>query len=317
MEDFHGLIGRSHAMLEVRERLELFANVSVPVLIMGETGTGKNLCARALARISGMKNELLSVNCASLSESLILSELFGHRKGAFTGAVHRHTGLFARADGGMLFLDEIGELPMRAQAKLLRVLETGRFRPVGAEREKQSEFRLIVATNANLEELVSEKKFRRDLHHRLGAARIQMPPLRTRQEDISLLAACFVERFRALNNGRTPKRIASSALNRLRSFEWPGNVRQLKNVLETASVIAAGRADIQRKDVEAVFRTLGAIEKSSNGQPPLDLQAAVKWVEKRVIRRALQHASGHRGRAADLLGVSEATLYRKLKRLGA
>lgn len=317
MENVHGVIGCSPAMQRVRKRLEMFADVSLPVLITGETGTGKNLFARTLARMAGMEKRLLSVNCASLSESLILSELFGHRRGAFTGAVQRHVGLFARANGGMLFLDEIGELPIRAQAKLLRTIETGRFRPLGAEREKKSEFRLIVATNSNLEELVAAKKFRRDLHHRLGAARIRVPTLRDRIEDIPLLATFFLREFRARNEGRLPKTIASKALDRLRSFEWPGNVRQLKNVVETASVIAAGRTAIQGKDVEAVLRTLGALEKSSNGRPPLRLRAAVEWVEERVIRRALRHSSGHRGRAADLLGVSEATLYRKLKRFGA
>jgi len=292
-------------------RIEDLAESPVPLLILGETGTGKDLCARAVAEIAGMERAFLTLNCAALGHSLVDSELFGHRRGAFTGAVRDHTGLLQQAHGGILFLDEIAELPLSTQAKLLRAVESGRFRPVGGEAYRISEFRLIAATNAELEQRVERGAFRADLYHRLGAARIRLPPLRDRGEDIKRLARHFLEQTQVRSETPCPGSFSAAALELLATYTWPGNVRQLKNVVEAAAALARGHAEIDRRELQGL---LTAAPTGARHTPPdLDLTEVVRRAELEAIRAALVRTGGHRGKAAALLGISRATLYRRLE----
>lgn len=235
---FHGIIGESRAMLEVFHKIEVYSATDVPILITGETGTGKELVARALHERSGRRNNpFVAINCTALNEELFESELFGHEKGSFTGAVKTHKGRFERADKGSLFLDEIGDMPLRTQAKLLRVLETGAIERVGGESEQKVDVRIISATNILLEEAVALKRFRADLYHRLSVFRIHLPPLRERPEDIPLL----IEHFLQLLNNRYNKNIARmtpDAVKYLQEYPWYGNIRELRNVIERVYVEA-------------------------------------------------------------------------------
>jgi transcriptional regulator with GAF, ATPase, and Fis domain len=234
--DFHGLVGHSQALRAVIRKIEIYGPTDAPVIITGETGTGKELTARALhVHSKRQRHPFVAVNCAALSEELLESELFGHERGAFTSAVRAHRGRFERAHNGTLFLDEIGEMPVRLQAKLLRVLEEGAIERVGGEREVPVDVRVLTATNVSLEQAVQTRAFRLDLYHRLDVLRIHMPPLRERLDDIPLLVAHFLAQLNR-QYGRHIHRLTPDAIALLQSYAWPGNFRELRNVLERVYV---------------------------------------------------------------------------------
>ncbi|HEX2190788.1 MAG TPA: sigma 54-interacting transcriptional regulator [Longimicrobiaceae bacterium] len=305
--DFHGMIGRSPAMRAVYERIERFSALPIPVLVLGETGTGKEMVAQAIRELSGADRRYVPVNCAAIAKDLFESELFGHEPGAFTGAIRRHAGILAQADGGILFLDEVGELPLATQAKLLRVLESGEYRPVGGEQARRASFRLVAATNQDLALRVEQGTFRLDLLHRLGAARIVVPPLRERAEDVPAMAEEFLRRIREAR-GWGPAWFSPEAAALLRGAGWGGNVRELRNVVEAAAAVApAGciEADHLREFLP------GAGGPAAPGALPT-LAEILRTAERSAIQEALRRAEGNRDRAAALLGVSVATLYRRL-----
>jgi transcriptional regulator with GAF, ATPase, and Fis domain len=296
----------------MREALALVAKVAgsdVSVLVMGESGTGKELIAREVHRLSGRHSEpLVALNCAAVAENLAESELFGHEKGAFTGAAFRKIGLVELADGGTLFLDEIGDLTPSLQAKLLRVLETKRFRRVGGVKEFPTDFRLVSATNRPLQDLVAKDEFRGDLFYRINAVVLELPPLRDRVGDISLLVGEFLQEFR--HGDAESWTVAPDALALLEGYGWPGNIRELRNVVERAALLARGQT-IRAADLGASL--------SGNGTPPsgddggkLPLLQLDK-LERMAIEQALDRSGWHQGRAAEMLGVSPRTLHRKLK----
>jgi transcriptional regulator with GAF, ATPase, and Fis domain len=232
----HGMVGKSPALMNVVRKIEIYGPTEAPVLVTGETGTGKELAARAVHACSRRrKYPFVAVNCAALSPELLESELFGHERGAFTGAVRAHKGRFERAHQGTLFLDEIGEMPATAQTKLLRVLEDGEIERLGSEQALRIDVRLIVATNIALEQAVQAKEFRLDLYHRLAVLRIRMPPLRERLEDIPMLAAYYLEQFNQQYERRV-RRLTPEALTLLQQYDWPGNIREFRNVLERVYV---------------------------------------------------------------------------------
>lgn len=309
--DFHGMIGTSPAMQRVYERIERFARLPVPLLILGETGTGKDMAARAIQRIAFSERPLVAVNCAAIPKTLIESELFGHEQGAFTGATRRRVGILAQADGGILFLDEVAEIPLSTQAKLLRAIETGEFRLVGGEKVQRSRFRLITATNRDLNDLVARKRFRLDLLHRLGAARIVIPPLRDRLEDITPLTEEFLRRFRAASDSVGPARLSACALGLCYASGWPGNVRELKNVVEAAASMASG-ATVEAEHLREFVSQAECTLRSVPEEPVPTLAEAIRRAEQDTIREAMRRAGGDRERAAAMLGISVTTLYRRL-----
>lgn len=312
---FCGLVGSSAAMKRVYRLIKQFAAAAVPMLFLGDTGTGKGMAARALWAQSGGRSPFVVFNCASVPEGLADSILFGHERGAFTGAVRQHRGVVERADGGTLFLDELGELPTHAQVKLLRVLESGEFERVGGDRVLRSNFRLIAATNRNLQDMIRAGEFREDLFHRLGAARVTLPHLSERLEDLPELAQHLLDRWRDASGKDSPTGISAGALAALKLRRWPGNVRELRGVIETAAGLTSGPV-INNQTIELLPSTSFA---SLTSGPPssdsLSLDQAVLRAEAGAIRRALARAEGNREEAAELLEISPATLFRKLRRL--
>lgn len=306
------LIGQSPAMAWVRTQIVQIASSPIPVLILGETGTGKELCAEAIARISGRK-PYVAVNCATFSESLVDSELFGHDRGAFTGAYKDHPGLIAEADGGILFLDELAETTLPVQAKLLRTLESGDYRRVGATKNRRSNFRLLAATNGDPDQLVAEGKLRADLLYRLGAVRIVLPPLRERPEDIPLLADVFLRRYRE-RAGSGPRHLSFGAQTMLDEHEWPGNIRELKNVIEAAAAIAGNSDEITAQHISQLLNSAAVAHATIDRIPTL--AEALRRAEARALFDALKHCGNNRALAARTLDISEATLYRKLAKHG-
>ncbi|HXG09189.1 MAG TPA: sigma 54-interacting transcriptional regulator [Gemmataceae bacterium] len=297
------LIGDSPPMQQLRQHIARLAPRSNTVLVVGESGVGKELVALALHRQSPRKDApLVTVNCAAISASLSEAELFGHRRGTFTGAERDRSGFFQQADEGTLFLDEIGELSLECQAKLLRVIETKRFRPVGAEAEVEVDVRIIAATHRDLESLVRQGRFRQDLFFRLGIP-IRVPPLREHPEDIPALVDHFLPRF--CQEYRRPARLTAAALRRLQEYSWPGNVRQLRAVLENA--VAMGDGEV----IEATDLWLPHDERDLAGDlPSLKLEELEAW----AIRRALRQTGGNLTQAADLLGIHRDTLAAKIKK---
>lgn len=307
---FHGLVGASAGMQEVYRQIDLFAPADVPVVITGETGTGKGLAARALHELAGPERPFVDVNCAQRDDDLVRSRLFGHRKGAFTGAVEDRGGMLARADGGVLFLDEVAELSLDVQAMLLKALEEGRYRPVGSDRTVSSDFRLVAATNRDLAERVDEGAFRDDLRYRLGMARIHLPPVREREGDVPLLAREFLCRY-GDSEDDVPEELTPDAIAALEAFHWPGNVRQLQQAVRTAAVHARGEPTVGVSHVrEALWRVDAGPRGDVGGS--LDLERLLATTERRAIRTALERTGGHRERTAELLGIGVSTLYRKL-----
>jgi two-component system NtrC family response regulator len=279
-----------------------------PVLVTGETGTGKELIARALHRASHRVNgPFVAVNCAAIPADLIESELFGHRKGAFSGATADRNGHIREADGGVLFLDEIGDMPPAMQAKLLRVLQEGEVMPLGGSRTVKVDIRLVAATHRDLPEMVEHGEFRRDLFYRLNIIPIDVPPLRARVADIIPLAEYFL--------GADGKSLAPDAIQRLITHAWPGNVRELKNVIERCNVLVRG-GTIRAADVDALLD--GASAGDAIGQDWLagDMPTAVARLEKAMIERALAQAHGNRAEAARQLGIHRPLLYRKMRDYG-
>jgi two-component system response regulator HydG len=302
------VIGESPAIRAVLALVRQVAPTSATVLIQGESGTGKELVTRALHDLSHRRGRpFVRVNCAALPETLLESELFGYEKGAFTGAVGRKDGRFQLADGGTLLLDEVGDLSLLTQAKLLRVLQEGEFEPLGATRTVKVDVRVVAATNQDLAQLVKEKRFREDLYYRLQVITVTVPPLRDRREDIPLLAQHFLRRFAAKNH-RALEGFTEAALGRLIDYTWPGNVRELEHATERAVILGRGPL-IDLGDLpEAVSQA-----EPSARVIPIPLGTPLEEVEQRLIEETLRLTKGNKEVAAKLLGIASRTIYRKLK----
>jgi PAS domain S-box-containing protein len=321
LRNFDEIIGQSESIRRVLRDVAQVAATDATVLILGETGTGKELVARAIHTASPRHDRaLVTVNCAAIPAALIESEFFGHEKGAFTGATQRRDGRFALADGGTIFLDEVGELPLDLQAKLLRVLQRGEFEPVGGSKTRKVDVRAVAATNRDLGQAVRDGKFREDLYYRLNVFPITVPPLRERGEDIILLAFTFAKRF-AQRMGRTIAPLSPEDIARLRGYSWPGNVRELQNVIERAVITAReGRLDLGRALPETAASTV--VEAPA---PPDETGSRVRTVremealERQNILCALEvvgwRVAGEKG-AARLLGMNASTLASRMKALG-
>jgi DNA-binding NtrC family response regulator len=313
------LIGKSEAIGRVSELIQQVAPTRATVLIEGESGTGKEVVAHTLHHLSGRPAaKMVIVHCAALSPQLLESELFGHEKGAFTGAAQRRIGRFEQADGGTIFLDEIGEIDAATQVKLLRVLSERTLERVGSNGPIKVDVRVIAATNKNLKELVSQGTFREDLYFRLNVVKVLMPPLRERREDIILLANSFLQEF-AKENERPLKPLSDPAMQLMLSYDWPGNVRELRTAIEHG-VVMSNDPVIEARHLPQFLHAAPlkisnsplAAKNSLDAQPDFNLHA----LETNAIRAALSLAEGNRTRAAELLGVSRRTLQRKLKDLG-
>ena len=312
------MLGESAAMHEVFETIQQVAPTRATVLIQGESGTGKELAAQAIHALSGRpKQKFVAVHCAALSAQLLESELFGHERGAFTGAVERRVGRFEQANGGTIFLDEIGEIDSATQVKLLRVLGEDRsFERVGGNAPIKVDVRLVAATNKSLDKLVTEGKFRDDLFFRLSVVQLTMPPLRQRKEDIPLLVQAFIKAF-AEENGKPSPEITPEAMEALLRYDWPGNVRKLRNVIENCVVMTSG-TKIGLRNLPLEIREMP----SSGSASPASKYVAAKGsrfnlhdTEHRLIVQALEETGGNITQAAKKLGISRRTLHRKLKEL--
>jgi DNA-binding NtrC family response regulator len=312
------LLGRSAPIERVLEMLEQVAPTRATVLLEGESGTGKELAAHAIHHLSGRpKEKLVIVHCAGFNEQLLESELFGHERGAFTGATERRIGRFEQADGGTLFLDEVGEISPNTQVKLLRALGERTVERVGGNRPIKVDVRIVAATNKRLADLVAAGDFREDLFFRLNVVRITMPPLRERREDIPLLADAFLKEF-AAENGKPLRPLSDEAADALLRYAWPGNVRELRTAIEHGVVMCNGSKILLRHLPEAVrgtAPTATAPKGAESGGPaaPADLDLAA--MERRYIALALERTGGNRTEAAKLLGLSRRTMQRKLKTL--
>jgi two-component system response regulator AtoC len=299
----YGIVGRSRRMEDVIRKIELVAETKSTVLITGETGTGKELVARAIHDRSAQRTmPLIKVNCAAIPDTLLESELFGHVRGAFTGATSNKKGKFALADGGTIFLDEIGTMGTPLQGKLLRVLQEREFEPLGAERTQRVDVRVIAATNRDLRQLVADGKFQEDLFYRLNVIPIDIPPLRERREDIPVLIDHFVRKH-ARRTGKRVERIGEEVITALQHYEWPGNVRELENTIERAVVLSAG--PVITPEAISFFSVTPA---QPTGLPSLKLHHNLEWVERETIRRALDNAGGVKKDAAELMGISQRAL---------
>jgi Nif-specific regulatory protein len=343
--DFSDLIGQSESMRQLKKIIARIAKASGCILVRGESGTGKELVARAIHRNSLRSSKpMLSVNCAAIPEDLMDSQLFGHIKGAFTGADHDHIGYFQQAHQGTLFLDEVGELHLEGQAKLLRILEGHPYLAVGGTKEIRVDVHVVSATNRDLREFVAERRFREDLYYRLNVFEIEIPPLRERGLDIELLARFFLEKFKQLNN-RDYVEFSEEAVLALLNYDWPGNVRQLRNVIENAVVLAE---DWKIRPEDLKLRTGQRSNKrqsiiridpspTDNGDPDLSINtfAPIPFIgdptersiepehfdtlevsvwQERLIKEALRRTKGDIPAAADLLGMARSTLYRRLEK---
>ncbi|HEY6214413.1 MAG TPA: sigma-54 dependent transcriptional regulator [Vicinamibacterales bacterium] len=301
--DNYGIIARSRAMEDVIRRAELVAETKSTVLISGETGTGKELVARAIHHRSAQRDmPLIKVNCAAIPETLLESELFGHVRGAFTGATATKKGKFALADGGTIFLDEIGTMSQTLQSKLLRVLQEREFEPLGAERTETVDLRVIAATNRDLRQMVADGKFQEDLFYRLNVIPILIPPLRDRREDIPALVDFFVRKH-SQRIGRRLDKIEDGVLASLQQYDWPGNVRELENAIERAVVLTTGPTITAR-----AISMGGTVAAQPTAVPSLKLRQNIEWVERETIRRALESAGGVKKDAAELMGISQRAL---------
>ncbi|MEI6669541.1 MAG: sigma-54 dependent transcriptional regulator [Acidobacteriota bacterium] len=304
-EDFnhYGIVGRSKGLQDVIRTLERVAETRSTVLITGETGTGKELVARAIHDRSAQRHmPLIKVNCAAIPDTLIESELFGHVRGAFTGATSNRKGKFALADGGSILLDEIATLGQSVQAKLLRVLQEREFEPLGSEKASRVDVRVIAATNRDLAAMVRAGTFQEDVYYRLNVIPIRIPPLRERREDIPVLAEHFLGKH-AQRTGRAVDQFDPAALALLERYDWPGNVRELENTIERAVVLSAG--PVIGPDAITGLRTSPA---ASASVPSLRLHENIEWVERETVRRALDGSRGVKKDAAELMGISQRAL---------
>jgi DNA-binding NtrC family response regulator len=299
----YGIVGRSRRMQDVIRTAEIVAKTKSTVLITGETGTGKEMVARAIHFHSPQRDmPLIKVNCAAIPENLLESERFGHVRGAFTGAVTGKKGKFALADGGTIFLDEIGTMAQALQAKLLRVLQEREFEPLGSERSQKVDVRVIAATNRDLRQMVSDAKFQEDLYYRLNVIPLEIPPLRERREDIPVLVDHFVRKH-AQRAGKAIDGLAPGVLDALQNADWPGNVRELENTVERA-VVLSPTAVIGSE----VVRLLGVASTPPAGLPSLNLRQNLDWAERETVRRALEGSGGVKKDAAEAMGISQRAL---------
>jgi len=303
------IVGRSAVLRELLDRVVRVAPTDATVLVTGESGTGKELVARAL-HVSSRRSEkpFVPVNCAAITETLLESELFGHARGAFTGAVRARRGLFEEASGGTLFIDEIGETAPGFQAKLLRAIQEGEIRRVGESLPVKVNVRVIAATNQNLKAAVAEKRFREDLYYRLNVVPLRVPPLRERREDVPILAQHFLERYADRTGER--KTLSPGAVQKLIEYPWPGNVRELENMIEQAAALAQ---HVELSEADIRFELPAPAQGSASAQT---LAEAVDAAERRAIESALERMNGDLGRVARELGISSTTLWRKMKKLG-
>ena len=309
---FGRFVGQSKRMLEVYHVIELMAPSNAPILVYGESGTGKELVARTVHELSERRAcPFVAINCAAIPETLIESELFGHERGAFTGASERRVGCFELADRGTLFLDEVAEMNAATQAKLLRVLEEAAFRRVGGKTEVAVDVRVIAATNQVPAEVLASGQLREDLFYRLNVFVLELPPLRERPEDVPLLAGRFIEELNAQNN-RSVQGLTPEAEEALRRYTWPGNVRELRNAMHRAVVLAGSGAIMLDHLPPAVLSATPSAARAAESGKVVPLRD----VEREMIIRALEEASYHKPRAAAMLGISLKTLYNKLARFG-
>jgi two-component system response regulator HydG len=310
--DMQNIIGRSPAMLSLLETVAHVAPSEATVMITGESGTGKELIAGVIHHNSPRKDgPLVKINCAAITETLLESELFGHEKGSFTGADRRKEGRFYQANKGSLFLDEVSEMPLAMQAKLLRVLQERELTRVGGEKVIPVDVRVIAATNKDLDDLKNEGAFREDLYYRLNVVRLEIPPLRERREDIPLLARHFLEMFAAKNN-KEIKGFTPGAMDRLIRYDWPGNVRELMNAVERGVVLA--RTEYLDDQDFAMIQT--PLQQSAETLSYVDHNMPLEAVEKAAILRMLESVAGNKSEAARRLGITRKTLHKKLKKYG-
>jgi len=312
---FDEMIGESAPMKKVHSLLAQIVDSDASVLVTGESGTGKELVARALHRLGTRKTgPFVAINCAAMPEPLLESELFGHARGAFTDARSDRAGLFVQASGGVLFLDEIGDMPLGMQAKLLRALQERKVRPVGGDREIPFDVRIVTATNRDLDTAVAEQRFREDLYFRVNVIQIVVPPLRARGNDVLVLAQSFVEQF-AARSGKKVTGLGTAAAERLLSYAWPGNVRELQNAIERA-VAVTRFGEITVEDLPERIRDYRASHVLVVAEDPSEL-APMEEVERRYIARVMESVGGNKTLAARVLGLDRKTLYNKLAKHGA
>ena len=310
MFDFSGVLGSSPRIQEIFQLLEMVAPSEATVLLLGETGTGKELVAQAVHRNSSRaEGPFVVVNCATLPETLLESELFGHERGSFTGATVRKEGRFLVAHRGTVFLDEIGELTLPIQAKILRVLQAREFEPVGSNRTQKVDVRIITATNRDLEKMVREGRFRDDLYYRLNVFQLVMPPLRERREDLPVLADFFLKRY-GKRNRRGVLSLAPETLQAFRDYAWPGNIRELENVIERGVIVCQGEVLTPGDLPPALQPQLGWPMADSETEPGLP------ELERQLIIRTLERVAGQRGQAAEILGISLDELNLKIRSYG-
>jgi DNA-binding NtrC family response regulator len=306
------LIGKSLSMRRVIATIEGIAEASASIVITGESGSGKELVARTIHQMSSRRaHPYVGVNCAAIPETLMESELFGHERGAFTGADQRREGCFEAANGGTLLLDEITEMKIEMQAKLLRVLEEHRLRRVGGNSEIALDVRVLTASNRDVAQAVRDGKLREDLYYRLNVFTIELPPLRQRCEDVPLLVQNFIQHYADRNNKEVVD-IDDEALTALQAHPWPGNVRQLRNIIERALIVCNGQV-IRRSHLPPEFQAISAVE---SGYVKLRIGSTLEEMEKELIKRTIEFNGGNKTRAAQMLGVSPKTLYNKLERYG-
>lgn len=319
VEQFNGMIGQSPAMQQLFQQIRQIAAAEGPVLVQGESGTGKELVARALHDQSSRRDgPYMVVNCGGIPSELMESEFFGHAAGAFTGARSQRAGLFQQANGGSLLLDELGEMPLALQAKLLRVLQDGKVRPVGSDHEIQLDVRIIAATNRNLTEAVADGSFREDLFYRLETFGLQVPPLRARGEDILRLTEFFLTRFNARQK-QSIKGFSDAALGLLQQYSFPGNIRELQNAVERAATFCDTALIEARHLPQRIREQTGApllpentavIPQQPNQSVDADAMATLETVQRQYIHQVLAATDGNKRRAADILGITRRTLYR-------
>ncbi len=309
---FDGIVGQSSRLLDVLHKIAIVAPTETSVLVLGESGTGKEKIAHAVHDLSPRKTKpVVTVNCAALPASLIESELFGHEKGAFTGANNRRIGKFEQANGGTIFLDEIGELPLDSQVKLLRVLQEKEIERLGSDHTSKIDVRIVAATNRNLEKEVAEGRFRLDLYYRLNVFPIELPPLRERKEDIEALALYFIKKY-ALKSRKSLTGMTSEALAQLSKYDWPGNIRELEHIVERHVLLASGN-EIEKFDLPELINVVNIIPEKEGGIKTME------EMERDHILMALKACSNKVfgvGGAAEMLNIPPATLYSKMKKLG-
>lgn len=313
------IITQSPVVEDLLARAELVAQGDASVVIRGESGTGKELLARAIHNASGRSGKpFVAINCAAIPEQLLESELFGYVKGAFTGAVRDHKGLFQAAEGGTIFLDEIGDMPLDLQGKLLRVLQEREFQRLGSSETIPLDARVIAASNRDLTECIRQGAFREDLYYRLNVVPVEMPPLRDRPADIPLLVRHFIARF-CREEGMPPKRIAREAMDRLCAYSWPGNVRQLENAVEMAIALSGSAEELHAADfplpAPARWKTVALETVIRLPEDGLDFERTVSGIERNILGQALERTRGNKKAAADMLRLKRTTLAAKLKSL--